>query len=85
MSERQIYKEFLPLVNDKNTLDLLQQYANMRINILRGFLETEKDPNRIYETQGAIAELKRFQTLRDEVREKAKNGELIQYPAMRNG
>ena len=74
MSERQIYKEFLPLVNDKPFLELLQSFAELRINILKGFLETEKEPTRIYEIQGAIAELKRFRTIRDEIREKAKNG-----------
>ena len=74
MSQQKLYKAFLPIVNDTHTLDILQQYAHLRMNILKGFLETEKDPTRIYEIQGAIAELKRFHTLKDEVREKAKNG-----------
>lgn len=79
MSEHKIYKEFLPLVNDKPFLELLQSYAELRINTLKVYLETEKEPTRIYDIQGAIAELKRFRTIRDEIREKSKN------TVMRNG
>jgi hypothetical protein len=47
-------------------------YANARIEILRDQLETSKDPQRITEIQGALAELRRIKTLRDEVIEGAK-------------
>jgi hypothetical protein len=33
----------------------------------RDLLEKQKDPQRILEVQGAITELRRFKTLRDEV------------------
>ena len=38
------------------------------------FLETEKEPMRLYERQGAIAELRRVETLRDEVIKGVENG-----------
>jgi hypothetical protein len=39
----------------------------MRIEQHRNNLEKQKDRDRILEIQGAIAELRRFTTLRDEV------------------
>jgi len=48
-------------------MDRLQSYADHRINTLRNQLEKQKDRDRVLETQGAIAELRRFSTLRDEV------------------
>lgn len=47
-------------------MEILNSYCNARIDILRGFLETTKEYEKIRELQGAIAELKRFSTLRDE-------------------
>ena len=64
---REFYRSLLPLVNTKSQLDRLQLYADTRIDTLRGQLEAQKDHSRILETQGAIAELRRFATLRDEV------------------
>lgn len=61
------YRELLSLVNDYEQFGRLKTYANQRTDVLRTQLETQKDPTRIYEIQGAIAELRRFSTLRDEV------------------
>lgn len=62
----EFFKQILPLVNDKEIYDLLKSYVDFRINILRGFLEKEKEFSRIKEIQGSIAELRRFYTLREE-------------------
>jgi len=64
---KEFYRSLLLLANDKANLDKLQEYALARINMHRDHLEKEKDPHRILEIQGAIAELRRFKTLRDEV------------------
>lgn len=61
------YRSLLPLVNDKDQMDRLIEYAGKRIAQHRDHLEKEKDRDRILETQGAIRELRRFATLRDEV------------------
>ena len=66
------YRNLLPLVNDRPKLQLLQEYATSRISYMHGLLEITKDQSRILEIQGAIAELRRFDTLKDEVKERAK-------------
>lgn len=60
-------RALLPLVNDKETMERLQVYIDYRINKYRDLLEVQKDFDRITEMQGAMAELRRFRTLRDEV------------------
>ncbi len=55
------------LVNDKDQMERLEEYVAERIRHHRDNLEKQKDINRILEAQGAILELKRFKTLRDEV------------------
>ena len=67
MTEKQQYRELLPLVNDKDAMQLLQTYVDSRIEKYRNLLEVQKETTRILEMQGAIAELRRFATLRDEV------------------
>ena len=64
--DKQFYQSLLPLVNDKLQFDTLKQYADHRIEFLRNSLETCKDQHRVLEIQGAIAELRRIATLRDE-------------------
>jgi len=61
------YRKLLPLVNDRDQMNLLHDYAASRIEGLRDLLEKQKDPQRILEVQGVITELRRFKTLRDEV------------------
>ena len=64
---KQFYRSLLPLVNEKDQMDRLHEYALQRIHQHRDNLEKEKDRDRIIEIQGAIRELRRFATLRDEV------------------
>lgn len=63
----EIAVNLLPLVNDPLLYDDLLGYVNYRINVLRGFLETEKSPQRVLEIQGSIQELRVFLTLRESV------------------
>ena len=65
--KKENYRELLPLVNDQEAMLKLEYYATQRLGILRSQLETQKEPQKIYEIQGAIAELRRVATLRDEV------------------
>jgi hypothetical protein len=64
---KQFYRSLLLLINNEDQMVRLQSYADHRINTLRNQLEKQKDRDRVLETQGAIAELRRFSTLRDEV------------------
>ena len=70
--EKVLAKKILPLVNDVEKYPLLQDYVDNRIETMRNFLENTKDHDKIMEVQGAIAELRRFQTLRDQALEGAK-------------
>ena len=65
--DKQFYRSLLMLVNDKDQMERLEEYVAGRIRHHRDNLEKQKDINRILEAQGAILELKRFKTLRDEV------------------
>ena len=51
----------------------LNKLNDQRIKILMGNLEVQKDHHKILELQGAIAELRRFSTLREEAIESLKN------------
>jgi hypothetical protein len=64
---REFFRSLLLLVNDKDSLSLVQRYAESRTDSLRTQLETAKDIDRVKELQGAISELRRFRTLREEV------------------
>lgn len=70
--QKELARELLPLVNDHEKFPLLDKYIEDRITTMRTYLETSKDHNKILEIQGAIQELRRFATLRDEVLERAK-------------
>lgn len=70
--EKEIARKILPLVNDVEKYPLLQDYIDNRIETMRNFLENTKDHQKVLEVQGAIAELRRFQTLRDQALEGAK-------------
>ena len=61
----------LPLVNDTAHYEILQTHVEDRLNVLRGFLENQKDHHKILEIQ-AIAELKLFQALREHAIEGAR-------------
>ena len=74
---KEFFINLLPLVNDQHQFQALQEYADgrvalkdyakARIGYYHSLLETIKDHQRVLEIQGAIAELKRIDTLRDEV------------------
>ena len=70
--EKVLAKKILPLVNDVEKYPILQGYVENRIETMRNFLENTKDHSKLTEVQGAIAELRRFQTLRDQALEGAK-------------
>jgi hypothetical protein len=65
--DNEFFINLLPLVNDKLQLQSVQDYAKGRIDILLQQLSTERDMNNVVRIQGAIAELRRFSTLREEV------------------
>lgn len=67
MMDKKFYRSLLVLVNNKDVMDLIKMYIEARIFILRDQLETTKSHERILEIQGSISELRRFETLRDEV------------------
>ena len=70
----EIAKKLLPLVNVKRTVDLMELYADMRIAEAHKLMEQSDDLRVIQMAQGAIKELRRFKTLRDEVTKRADDG-----------
>jgi hypothetical protein len=71
---RKLARNTLLLVNDKEMYDRLQAIISSKIEDHRTNLEKTKDMVRVNEIQGAIAELRRFQHLREEVIQGAENG-----------
>lgn len=67
----EIAKKLLPLVNVKRNLDALEMYMESRITDMHRNMEQGEDMKTIYQAQGAIKELRRLRTLRDEVISKA--------------
>lgn len=67
----EIAKKLLPLVNVKRNLDALEMYMESRITDMHRNMEQGEDMKAIYQAQGAIKELRRLRTLRDEVISKA--------------
>jgi hypothetical protein len=66
-----IAKKLLPLVNVKRNLDALELYMESRITDMHRNMEQGDDMKAMYQAQGAIKELRRLRTLRDEVIAKA--------------
>ena len=64
-------KKLLPLVNVKSHLDALEIYMESRITDMHRNMEQGDDMKAVYQAQGAIQELRRLRTLRDEVISKA--------------
>tara|TARA_R110000764_G_C10702610_1_gene345496 strand:+ start:264 stop:479 length:216 start_codon:yes stop_codon:yes gene_type:complete len=64
---RQDYRALLLLVNTKEQYSLLKEYADKRIATLLNQLSTETDMDRVKRIQGAVAELRKIGTLREEV------------------
>lgn len=71
---RKLARQSLLLVNSKDMYDSLQSVISYKIEEHRNNLEKTKDASRVLEIQGAIAELRRFQHLRNEIIEGAENG-----------
>ena len=67
----EIAKKLLPLVNVKRNLDALEIYMESRITDMHRNMEQGDDMKAMYQAQGAIQELRRLRTLRDEVISKA--------------
>jgi len=65
--DKQFFRALLLLVNTKTQYSLLKEYAAKRIDLLQAQLSTELDMDRVKRMQGSIAELRRIETLRDEV------------------
>tara|TARA_B100000768_G_C11213939_1_gene347276 strand:- start:61 stop:276 length:216 start_codon:yes stop_codon:yes gene_type:complete len=65
--DKEFYRGMLLLINSLDQYQSLQGYAETRINNLLTQLSTERDMDNIIRIQGAIFELKRFSTLREEV------------------
>ena len=63
----EIARKLLSLVNVKKNMDCLEVYPEHRIASMHIVLEQAEDIKDIYMAQGAIRELKRIKTLRDEV------------------
>lgn len=55
------------LVSNKATLDSILEYIDFRVGVLKDSLVFARDMETVHRAQGAIEELKRFKTLRDEV------------------
>lgn len=71
MMNKEQYRSVLPLVNNHEQMERLMVYVDHRIKDLRDQLETLSDVDQIKAYQGSIRELRRFKTLRDEVRKGA--------------
>lgn len=65
--DKQFYRTLLILVNDKEVMDKVHSYVTARVEVLRNQLEITQDIHTICAIQGAIRELRRLETLRDEV------------------
>ena len=62
-----VAKKLVPLVNVKKNTDALEIYMDYRIDELRKLLEQHEDIYSINKAQGAIQEIRRLKSLRDEV------------------
>jgi len=64
---KEVAKQLLPLVNVKKNTDILEAYMEYRVAELHKLLEQHEDIYKINKAQGAIQEIRRLKTLRDEV------------------
>ncbi len=72
MIERQLAQKLLKIVNNRELHDILLEYSQHRITDLRSKLE-RAEIEEVKGLQASIRELRRFETLRDEVLEVGKN------------
>lgn len=71
--DTKLARKSLLLVNNVEAYNILQELIAVKIEEHRTNLENTKEITRINEIQGAIAELRRLQHLREEVTQEAKN------------
>ena len=69
--DKKLARFLLLLVNDKETYDRFKALVQHKIESHLKNLETTKDATRIYEIQGALAELRRMEHIREEIIEAA--------------
>ena len=62
-----VARKLVSFVNVKKNMDSLEIYMESRIEDMHKVLEQTEDVREIHMAQGAIRELKRLKTLRDEV------------------
>lgn len=60
-------ENYVVLVNSKPHLDALEKYANYRTEVLKNNLLLATSIEEVRKLQGAVEELSRFKTLRQEV------------------
>jgi hypothetical protein len=65
--DRLLANQLVFFVNDPATREAYEMYVSYRIDYLKEQLCTTRDADEIKALQGAIKELRRFLTLRDEV------------------
>jgi hypothetical protein len=70
--EQQVYRDLLPLVNDRELYSRFMDFVTARIDHLRGSLESASDIDEVRRVQGAIRELRRMQKLKEEAIERSK-------------
>lgn len=63
--KKELARKLLPLVNDREAMAQLEQYSASRIEFHRDQLEVGCGD--VWSLRGAISELRRFKTLREEV------------------
>lgn len=64
---KELARKLLPNVNDILVREAYEEYALYRISVLKDYLVNCTSWDEVLKTQGAIRELTRFSTLRDEV------------------
>lgn len=72
--DKHIYRQLLRLVNEPEIYAALHTYMEARRERLMRQLEHANDMDTVRRIQGALGELVRISTLRDEVLEGAKDG-----------
>lgn len=71
MIPKQLASKLLMIVNNKQLIDVLNEYCDYRISDLKEKLSTA-ELSEVQKLQASIKELRRFETLRDEVLEVGK-------------
>jgi hypothetical protein len=65
--DRELARQLVHFVNDPYTNEAYLEYVSYRVGLLKNQLTNAKNMEEVRELQGRISELKRFETLREEV------------------